>query len=96
MRHQTQPPKPIPQTLVTTLLGLLAGVSLTQGVTLDDKYCRVQNSTLTDQIYRELTLPPMAPSSCASACRSEAECAFWAFESGTCQIGCFDSQRPCQ
>ena len=95
MKHQIQPlpipiPIPIPKPLVNTFLALLAILSLAQGATLDDKYCRVQNSTLTDQMYSQLSLPAGAKSACALACRSEAQCDFWAFEAGTCQLGCYD------
>ena len=64
----------------------MCGPVMASDTIMSQTYTPIPNERLGNKTSRELTVNSLAK--CASVCKSDPTCTLWAFQDGTCQIGC--------
>ena len=64
----------------------MCGPVMASDTIMSQTYTPIPNERLGNKTPRELTVNSLAK--CASVCKSDPTCTLWAFQDGTCQIGC--------
>ena len=77
--------------LVAVVLTLLGALPCHAQEALADRYCPVSASGRFNDTYR--TLAVSSRPRCAAVCRAETNCSFWAYQGGSCHIGCFGCEE---